>query len=149
MKEFYDVKLISRYKITKVGGVLLIISILGFISLLFLGDSSLTLTDGQIWWSLLSCILTFVIGILLWSYRGKKNAQIQFHPEGIILKTEAGFIPLKYHHIKKLPISDYTHPPNKTDFYIITTDDRRYEVNADSVMYEALIERFPEKDKSL
>lgn len=88
-------------------------------------------------------ILVF-LGLWISLLRKYERAQLNFHPEGIIMSTTSGYIPLKYEHIKTLSTSNITFRNKKSQFYVIAKDNRKFEIQTTRDVYESLVEYFPE-----
>lgn len=89
-----------------------------------------------------------LIGVLVQDAKRYENAKIQFLPEGVIMKSIDGFIPIKYGAIKRIPLSDFSVDRAKSYFYLHVEDARKYEIKIDSEIYDALLEILPLSNKS-
>lgn len=90
------------------------------------------------------CVSLIFIGFWLSNLRTLEKAQLDFHPEGIIMSSNSGYIPLKYESIKKISTSNITFKRDKSQFFVISKDNRKFEIQTDKDIYEGMVEYFPE-----
>ena len=90
------------------------------------------------------CVFLMVLGFWLGNLRRYEKARLEFRPEGIIMCTQSGFIPMKYESIKKIKLSNIIYDKDKSHFYLIAKDNRKFEIQTDQDVYEGLAEMFPE-----
>lgn len=95
----------------------------------------------------ISILFAIAIAGSLSYYRTFEKATFNFIPEGIIIKSRLGYIPIKYDEIKYfkgngIPDSE----DNTVEFVIETKRNKKYRIKSKFEIYEGLIEIFPNKD---
>ncbi len=145
-EELFKVQIVRRSIINKLGLGISIASVLIFFGVLLSIKFYVTYSALEFEALTLGCGALFIVGVWLKSRRRYELAKLQFLPEGIMMITTAGYIPLKYEDLKSFRVSDHSSDPDKTYFYLDVKDGRSYEIKADSEIYEGLIGVFPDKE---
>lgn len=159
MKETFDIQIAEKLKINRIGTE--IVSF-GFFSLLVFGLCLLPakylpfeiatiylieVVSRNVYIVLSSSIIIILVGERLRGMRHYENAELILQPEKMILLSDKKNIELEYEKIKKFQgVMNLTYGFKRLNFVIKMADNNKYEIRADSEVYDGLTDYFPDKN---
>jgi len=144
----YKIQIVKRYILNQYGIGLFLLGFVAFVIFIFSTAFDIEYNNQELYLIIGICGLLMIIGLILDQIRKYENTLIQFLPEGVILKINNGYIPIKYNQIEKIPMSNFSFNKNKTTFYLLTEDRKKFEIKIDTEIYDVLIDTFPEKSSN-
>ena len=145
MEEKVQIKLGRKYFINHFGLPLILIAIILFVIFIY-GAWFENMTWLQTLMFIIGDIFILILGVTIIKFRNFKNATLHFIPEGIIIHSKIGFIPLKYKEIKYFKSINITNQDGTKEFVIETKDAREFVIKSKTDIYDGLINVFPNKD---
>ncbi len=95
----------------------------------------------------ISILFAIVIAGSLSYYRTFEKATFSFIPEGIIIESKIGYIPIRYDEIEYFKGDGIPDSEDRTvEFVIQTKSNKKYRIKSEFEIYEGLIQTFPNKD---
>jgi len=146
LKKTVEIQFKNRFLSNKIGNVLFgIIAVLVFVY--FFAAWFDQWNKEQNFLFFLIILIGIVIAGSLSYYRTFEKAELNFIPEGIIIESKIGFIPIKYNNIEYFKSDGIPDSENNTiEFIIQTTDKKSYRIKSKFEVYEGLIQTFPHKN---
>ena len=159
LKETYNIKIAEKLKINRIGKDLLGF---GFFFLIIFGVCLLPakylpfeistiylfeVVPHIVYIVLSGAIIIILIGEWLRGMRKYDKAELILEPQKIILISQNKNIELEYDKIKKFRgVMNLFHGYKRLNFVIKMADNNKYEIRADSEIYDGLTDYFPDKN---
>jgi hypothetical protein len=96
--------------------------------------------------SVIGFLLLLIFGLSMLEYRSFSKGKLHFIPEGVIIESKVGYIPIKYDEIKYFKNIRIKEEDGRQEFLIEKLDGKKYRIKARSEVYQGLIQFFAKKD---